>query len=84
MPVPFDIEARILQLREYLDPNSPNYERKEQHENIRAVIKLYEERKIDGVNMVYIVNAKVVSEEELFSRKTWGWVEGMCYQLAQK
>jgi hypothetical protein len=42
--VPFDIEGRILQLREFLDPNSPNYERKDQHENIRAIIKLYDTR----------------------------------------
>ena len=33
--------------------------------------------------MVYIIDAKVISKE-MFSRKTWCWVEGMGYQLAQK
>jgi hypothetical protein len=72
LSVPFDIKGHILYLHEFLDPNSPNYKGKEQHKNIQAIIKLYEEQKIDGVNMVYIVDTKIVSKKEMFLRKTWG------------
>jgi hypothetical protein len=45
MPLPpvFDVQERIKQLYRYLDPKDPQYERKEQHTNIKAAIKLYEE-----------------------------------------
>jgi hypothetical protein len=51
MPLPpvFDVQERIKQLYRYLDPEDPQYERKEQHTNIKAAIKLYEEGKIDGL-----------------------------------
>ena len=53
-PVPFDAQARIEKLRSYLDPNNPHHERPQQYENIKAAITLYEEGKINGVNLVYI------------------------------
>jgi hypothetical protein len=48
-PTPSDVQKRIQQLRSYLDPNDPNYQPEQQHTNIKAVIKLYEDGKIDGV-----------------------------------
>jgi hypothetical protein len=47
-PAPFDIQKRIQELRSYLDPNNPNYQPEQQHINIKAAIKLYEDGKIDG------------------------------------
>jgi hypothetical protein len=46
---PFDVQTRIEELQGYLDPKSPHCEREEQHANIKAVIKLCQDRKIDGV-----------------------------------
>jgi hypothetical protein len=48
-PTPSDVQKRIQQLRSYLDPNDSNYQPEQQHTNIKAVIKLYEDGKIDGV-----------------------------------
>jgi len=48
-PVPFDVQKRVQELRGYLDPNNPHYKPKEQHTNIKAAIKLYEDGGIDGV-----------------------------------
>jgi hypothetical protein len=42
-PEPFDVQKRIQELRGYLDPKNTQYERKEQHANIRAAIQLYED-----------------------------------------
>jgi hypothetical protein len=53
-PVPFDIQKRIEELRGYLDPKNPQYERGQQHVNIRAAIQLYEDGKSDGSQEVYI------------------------------
>ncbi|OBT51906.1 hypothetical protein VE04_06794 [Pseudogymnoascus sp. 24MN13] len=57
MPIPpvFDIEARIKTLQGYLDPSNPNYQPERQHVNIRAVIKLYEEGKIDGLHRTTVM-----------------------------
>jgi len=66
MPVPFDVHKRIQELRGYLDPNNPDYQPKQQHINIKAAIKLYEEGKIDGTEKVYIKDGKIVPREEVF------------------
>jgi hypothetical protein len=79
---PFDIQKRIQELRGYLDPKNPDYQPEQQHTNIKAAIKLYEDGKIDGVKPVFIVDGKVVPEEESYTRK-WSWDEGMWYQYAQ-
>jgi hypothetical protein len=42
LPVPFDVQKRIQELRGYLDPNNPDYQPEQQHTNIKAAIKLYE------------------------------------------
>jgi len=79
---PFDIQKRIQEFRGYLDPKNPDYQPEQQHTNIKAAIKLYENGKIDGVKPVFIVDGKVVPEEESYTRK-WSWDEGMWYQYAQ-
>ena len=58
IPLPFDVQKRIQELRSYLDPKDPNYQPEYQHINIRAAIKLYEEGKIDGMEQVFIKDRK--------------------------
>jgi hypothetical protein len=85
MPIPFDVKKRIEQLRTYLDPNHPDYQREYQHVNIKATIKLYEEGKIDGTQEVYIRDGKIVSREEaLKGPLPFGTEGGIHYQMAQK
>ena len=83
-PPPFDVQKRIEQLHGYLDPDNPCYERKEQHTNIKAVIKLYEDGKIDGVHEVCIMDGKIVPRKEIYTGKAWGWLEGIRHQFALK
>src|SRR5438045_9626840 len=64
-PAPFDVQKRIQKLRGYLDPKNPRYECEQQHVNIKAVIQLYEDGKIDGSEEVFIMEGKVVTEEEM-------------------
>jgi hypothetical protein len=84
LPEPFDVEGRIQELRSYLDPNDPSYQPKEQHTNIKAAIKLYEDEKIDGVERVFIVDGKVVPEDEIYKGGSWTWSEGERHQFAEK
>ena len=81
---PFDVQKRIKELRSYLDPNNPDREPERQHVNIRAVIKLYEDGKIDGIKPVSVMNGKIVSREEIFKEPSWFWTERMLYQRSQK
>jgi hypothetical protein len=74
-PVPFDVQKRIQELRGYLDPKNPYYEREQQHVNIRAAIQLYEDGKIDGSEPVFIMEGKVITEQECYEGTTWTWVE---------
>jgi hypothetical protein len=83
-PVPFDVQKRVQELRGYLDPNNPHYQPKEQHTNIKAAIKLYEDGRINGVEQVFLIDGKVVPEEEIFTRKAWSWSEGRWHQFSQK
>jgi hypothetical protein len=80
-PVPFDVQKRI-QERSYLDPNHPHYQPEQQHTNIKAAIKLYEDGKIDGVEKVFIMDGKVVPKGEIFTGKAWSWSEGMYFQVS--
>jgi len=84
IPNPFDVEKRIQELRSYLDPKSPDYQPENQHINIKAVIKLYEEGKIDGSGEVFIKDGKIVSEEETFEGPSPSFMEGISYDLAEK
>lgn len=83
-PTPFDVEKRIQQLRGYLDPNDPTYQPEQQHTNIKAVIKLYEDGKIDGVEQVFIKDGKLVPKKEIFKGGACCWNEGIRHQFAQK
>jgi hypothetical protein len=47
----------------------------EQDVNIRAVIRLYEEGKIDGIRAAWVMEGKLVTEEEAKSRPCWAWRE---------
>jgi hypothetical protein len=71
LPVPFDVEKRIQELRGYLDPNNPSYQPEQQHTNIKAAIKLYGDGKIDGVEHIFIIDGKVAPEEEIFKGGSW-------------
>lgn len=81
-PVPFDVQARINELRSHLDPDSPIYERPEQHENIETAITLYEEGKINGVDRVFIRRGKLIQWKDFGINPAWTWVEGMSHQLS--
>jgi len=81
---PPDIKERIQELRGYLDPKNPDYQPKEQHINIKAAIKLYEDGKIDGWERVFIIDGKIVPEEEIYKGGSWTWSEGSSNQFAQK
>jgi hypothetical protein len=83
-PFTFDVQKRIQQLRGYLDPKNPDYQPEQQHINIKAVIKLYEDGKIDGINHAYIKDGKVVPREETLKGPTCSWAEGICHQYAEK
>ena len=84
LPIPFDVQERLQELRSYLDPNHPDYQPEQQHINIKAVIKLYEDGKIDGVEQVYIKDGKIVPKKEIFKGGSWSWNEGIWHQFAQK
>ncbi len=73
-PRVFDVQARIQQLRDSLDPKNPLYQPEQQHVNIKAVIKLYEDGEIDGIQEVYVREGKIVTEEEAI-KKGWAWAE---------
>ena len=72
---PFDVQKRIQELRGYLDPKNPWYECEQQHVNIKAAIQLYEDGIIDGSEEVFIMEGKVVTEQEMFGGSAWAWVE---------
>ncbi|OBT82250.1 hypothetical protein VE02_09205 [Pseudogymnoascus sp. 03VT05] len=77
MPIPpvFDVEARIKDLQGFLNPSNPNYQPKRQHVNIRAVIKLYEEGKLDGLQRTTFIDGKIDPYEEAFTAKSGSWTE---------
>lgn len=81
---PFNVEERIKTLRSYLNPNNPLYQPKRQHVNIEAVIKLYEEGKIDGIRPISVKNGKIVSEEEIWKGPFCSWTEESFHQMTQK
>jgi hypothetical protein len=74
-PAPFDVQKRIQELRGCLDPKNPWYEFEQQHVNIKAVIKLYEDGILDGSGEVFIMQGKIVTEEEMLEANTWAWIE---------
>jgi hypothetical protein len=75
IPLVFDVQKRIQELRGYLDPNNPQFQPEQQHANIKAVIKLYEDGKIDGLQQVYVMEGKIITRQEMFKRSTWAWGE---------
>jgi hypothetical protein len=83
LPEPFDVEERIQELRGYLDPNNPDSQPEQQHINIKVAIKLYEDGKIDGAEYVFIMNGKVVPEEEIYKGGAWTWSEEHVNQYGQ-
>ena len=77
IPIPrvFDVQGHIQQLYNCLDPKHPLYQPEQQHVNIKAVIKLYEDKKIDGFQEVWVMEGKVVTKEEARNRTGWAWQE---------
>ena len=85
IPLVFDVQGRIQQLCGYLDPKHPMYQPEQQHVNIKAIIKLYEDKKLDGIQEVWLVEGKVVTEEEADNRpgSVWVWCE-VCFLITLK
>jgi len=75
IPLVFDVQKRIQELRGYLDPKNSHFQPPQQHVNIKAAIKLYEDGKIDGLQQVDIMEGKVVTREEVFEGSAWAWSE---------
>ena len=71
MPIYFDVQERITTLKSFLDPNHRLYERAGQHENIRHLIKLYEDGIIDGTHTTYVSQGRVISKDEYLNATTW-------------
>ena len=84
IPHPFNVKERIQELRSYLDPRSPDYEPQSQHINIKALIKLYEDGKIDGTKEVCIKDGKIVSREETYKGPSPSVIEGIGHEYADK
>jgi hypothetical protein len=80
----FDVQARIKELQGFLDPSNPNYQPERQHKNIRAVIKLYEEGKIDGLKRTTIIDGKIVPYKAAFESKSGSWTEVSFFIQAQR
>lgn len=83
-PIEFNIKARIEQLRSYLDQTNTQRDLRGQDENIKTVIKLYENGEIDGIREVCVMNGKVVTEEEADKGPSCSWRERIGYQLVSK
>jgi hypothetical protein len=79
MPIPFvfDVQGHIQVLRDCLDPRHPLYQPEQQHINIKALIKLYEDKEIDGIQEIWLIEGKVVTKEEARNRPrgVWAWQE---------
>jgi hypothetical protein len=84
IPDPIDPRKRIQELHSYLDPTSPSYLPQNQHVNVKAVIRLYEEGRINGVEEVCVKEGKIVSKAETFKGPSPSFIEGTCYELADK
>jgi hypothetical protein len=75
-PPRYAIRLRISLLRSYLDPKNPQYERVEQHDNIKTVITMYEKRQLDGNKGVIIVDGKIAGTGTESQRGMgWYWIE---------
>jgi hypothetical protein len=82
---PDDPVRRLNDLKRFLDPNAKDFQPKEQHENIRCAIRLYEDGKLPKPGRTWIHNGKVVAEEKVFGRVPWVWLEeSMACQFASK
>lgn len=77
IPIPrvFDVQRHIQVLRDCLDPKHPLYQPEQQHINIKAVIKLYEDKELNGTQEVWLVEGKVVTEEEADNYTGLAWQE---------
>ena len=82
LPSVRDIPQRLRELRAYLDPNDPRYEREEQHINIRTAIALYEAGTIDGIRKVHVMNGEIVPLTKIFRGPYCSWSEGMSFQVS--
>lgn len=83
-PPKFDVQKRIADLQHALEPNHELSARLEQHKNILAVIKLYQDGKLDGSQHAYVIDGQLVTEEQFYKRKTWGVQERTYHQYVQK
>jgi hypothetical protein len=79
IPLVFDVQKRIAELQSFLDPDNPHYQPEGQHTNIRAIIKLYSDGKLDGVGRGHgeltFMHGKVVTLQEALQGKAHFWCE---------
>ncbi|KFZ20557.1 hypothetical protein V502_03141 [Pseudogymnoascus sp. VKM F-4520 (FW-2644)] len=84
MPIPlvFNAEERIAQLRKYLDLNNPDFQSVE-NKNSRAAIKSNQDGTISSFKNVIIKDGKIVTYKEAFEGPDCVWFEGMGFQMGQ-
>lgn len=64
IPLVFDMQRHIQEPYSFLELNHPLYQPK-QVINIKAVIRLYEEKEIDSTQQAWVIEGKLVIEEEV-------------------
>lgn len=79
IPIPgtFDLQAYIARLKDFLNPQSPHYERPQHHINVKKLIELYEsgERK-DSTTAIYISKGEVITEAQFWANpKEWCYID---------
>ena len=76
IPITFDVEKYIAELKDSLDPKSPYHEPPQQHVNIKKLIELYEtgERK-DNLTTIYIRHGEIITAEEFLAVPDWCFVD---------
>jgi hypothetical protein len=75
-PIVFNLQNHLAKLYDRLDPRSPFFTRVEQHDNLRALIKLYEtgQRK-DNTTEIFIQDGEIVPRDVALTSPKWSYME---------
>lgn len=83
---PFDIEQRIAELEDSLDPKSQYYEPVQHHVNIKKLIELYKNgSRTSNSTPIYICNGEIITREKFLAGAGWTFVDVspniICHEL---
>jgi hypothetical protein len=73
-PLVFDLLGRIQEVRDSRSKKSSD-QPEPQHVTIKALIKRYEDGRIDGIQEVWVAEGKVGTKEEAKNCSGWVWYE---------